>query len=80
MIFPFLAMVPILALNSVSTPPKAEVSAILTSAAPPALRRSLHSSIHITPSDHRFHPLGHLRLLLQAIFQLPSLFTIIQNT
>jgi hypothetical protein len=54
MTFHFVASLSILAINSVSTAPKAEVSAILPSGKPPALHRSLHSPIHTRPGHHHF--------------------------
>jgi hypothetical protein len=54
MILNVIAMVPMLALDLVSTSTTAEVSAILPSEARPVLHRSLPSPIHLGPNQHPF--------------------------
>jgi hypothetical protein len=54
MILHLIAMVPMLALDLVSTPTTAEVSAILPSEARPVLHSSLRSPIHAGPNQHPF--------------------------
>jgi len=58
MILHVIAMVPMLALDLVSTSTTAEVSAILPSEARPVLHRSLPSPIHLGPNQHPFRCLA----------------------
>jgi hypothetical protein len=58
MILHLIAMVPMLALDLVSTSTTAEVSAILPSEARPVLHSSLRSPIHLGPNQHPFRYLA----------------------
>jgi hypothetical protein len=58
MILHLIAMVPMLALDLVSTSTTAEVSAILPSEARPVFHRSLCSPIRVGPNQHPFRCLA----------------------
>jgi hypothetical protein len=84
MILQVIALVPILALNLVSSSTNAEVSAIPPSGAHPVLNNCLHSPIHLPPNHQPFPCLAisssspsDLSALLSSALHFPN---VIQNT